>query len=210
MSSLLDTEALLPRVGFPAKLVPERIGPRAPVRAAGENPGPMSEGKAIIFLRRTDELIRRAESIHHHLMETHVTPNQSRKLFVNLPVRDLQRSIEFFTKLGFTFNPQFTDETGTCMIISEEAYVMLLVEARFKDFTRKQICDTATSTEGLFALSAASRAEVDELVNTAIAAGGTHALDPQDHGFMYGWSFYDLDGHHWEVFYMDPAAIPPQ
>jgi hypothetical protein len=133
--------------------------------------------------------------------------NRSRKIFVNLPVKDLKRSIEFFTKLGFSFNQQFTDETATSMIVSEEAYVMLLTEKRFKDFTQKQLCDTRTHTEGLFALSCSSRAEVDELVNTAIAAGGKHAMDKQDHGFMYGWSFYDLDGHHWEVFWMDPATI---
>jgi len=133
--------------------------------------------------------------------------NRSRKIFLNLPVRDLKRSIEFFTRLGFSFNPQFTDENAACMIVSEEAFVMLLVEARFKDFTRKQICDTRSQTEGIFALSAESRAEVDELVKTAIAAGGTHAADPIDHGFMYGWSFHDLDGHHWEVIYMDPSAV---
>jgi hypothetical protein len=129
-------------------------------------------------------------------------------MFVNLPVRDLKRSIDFFTKLGFEFNPQFTDDKATCMIISDEAIVMLLVEDRFKDFTRKRICDTKTHTEGLFALSAASRAEVDEMVQTAVAAGGTHALDAVDHGFMYVWSFYDLDGHHWEVLWMDEAKVP--
>jgi predicted lactoylglutathione lyase len=132
---------------------------------------------------------------------------QSRKVFINLPVRDLKRSIEFFTRLGFEFNPQFTDENATCMILSEEAFVMLLVEPRFKDFTKKQLSDATSATEAIFALSATSRAEVDELVKTAIAAGGTHAMDPMDHGFMYGWSFYDLDGHHWEVFWMDPAAF---
>ena len=137
-------------------------------------------------------------------------PAVSRKLFVNLPVRDLPRSIEFFTRLGFRFNPAFTDASTTCMILSEEAFVMLLVRDRFKDFTSKQICDTSTATEGLFALTAANRAEVDELVHLAIAAGGTHAQPPQDHGYMYAWSFYDLDGHHWEVFYTDPSAIPPQ
>ena len=136
-----------------------------------------------------------------------MTTNHTRKMFVNLPVRNLKRSIDFFTKLGFEFNPQFTDDKATCMIISDEAFVMLLVEDRFKDFTRKRICDTKTHTEGLFALSAASRAEVDEMVKTAVAAGGTHALDAVDHGFMYVWSFYDLDGHHWEVLYMDPQAI---
>jgi hypothetical protein len=143
-------------------------------------------------------------------MEARMTTNRSRKVFINLPVRDLARSVEFFTRLGFAFNPQFTDENATCMIISEEAFAMLLVESRFKDFTKRQICDTRTSTEGLFALSCESRAEVDEMVNTAIAAGGTHAMPPMDHGFMYGWSFYDLDGHHWEVFWMDPTAVPPQ
>jgi len=136
-----------------------------------------------------------------------VTTNASRKLFLNLPVRDLKRSIAFFTKLGFSFNPQFTDDNATCMIVSEEAFVMLLVEARFRDFTKKQICDTRTQTEGIFAVSAASRDEVDSLVRAALAAGGTHASDPVDHGFMYGWSFHDLDGHHWEVIYMDPSAI---
>jgi len=137
-----------------------------------------------------------------------VTTTPARKIFVNLAVRDLRRSVEFFTKLGFTFDPRFTDEHATCMIISDEAFVMLLVRDRFKDFTKKDICDTTKYTEGLFALSTGSRAEVDAMVNTAIAAGGTHAADPMDHGFMYGWSFYDLDGHHWEVMWMDPAAMP--
>ena len=137
-----------------------------------------------------------------------MTTTPARKIFVNLAVRDLRRSVEFFTKLGFTFDPRFTDEHATCMIISDEAFVMLLVRDRFKDFTKKDICDTTKYTEGLFALSTGSRAEVDAMVNTAIAAGGTHAADPMDHGFMYGWSFYDLDGHHWEVMWMDPAAMP--
>lgn len=119
---------------------------------------------------------------------------RSRKLFVNLPVRDLKQSMEFFTKLGFAFNPQFTDEKAACMIISEEAFAMLLLEPFFKGFTKKELCDTARQTEALFALSCSSRAEVDEMVKTAVAAGGTHAIDPTDQGFMYGWSFYDLDG----------------
>jgi predicted lactoylglutathione lyase len=132
----------------------------------------------------------------------------SRKLFVNLAVRDLPRSVAFFTELGFTFNPNFTDETATCMIVSDDAFVMLLVANRFADFTKKQICDTSTHTEALLSISCASRAEVDALVAKAVAAGGKHAMDPQDHGFMYGWSFYDPDGHHWEVFWMDPGANP--
>lgn len=137
-----------------------------------------------------------------------MTTATPRKLFVNLPVRDLKRSIEFFTRLGFTFDQRFTDETATCMVVSEEAYVMLLVEKRFKDFTKREICDTRSHTEGIFALSASSRAEVDELIEKAIAAGGRRAMEPLDLGFMYNCSFYDLDGHHWEVFYMDPSAVP--
>ncbi len=131
----------------------------------------------------------------------------SRKLFVNLAVRDLQRSMQFFAKLGFDFDPQFTDDKAACMIISEAAYVMLLTEPFFKGFTKRELCDTRKQTEGLFALSCGSKAEVDEMVSTAIAAGGQHAMDPQDHGFMYGWSFYDPDGHHWEVLWMDPSAL---
>ena len=132
-----------------------------------------------------------------------------RKLFVNLAVRDLKRSVDFFTELGFTFDPNFTDETATCMIVSEEAFVMLLVASRFIDFTNKQLCDTSTHTEALLSISCENRAEVDALVHRAIAAGGKHAMDPQDHGFMYGWSFYDPDGHHWEVVWMDPAHVQP-
>jgi len=133
---------------------------------------------------------------------------RSRKLFVNLAVRDLKRSVDFFTKLGFSFDPRFTDDKATCMTVGDDAFVMLHVEDRFLEYTKNRICDTRTHTEGLFALSCESRAEVDAMVKTAVAAGGRHALDPQDHGFMYGWSFYDPDGHHWEVFHMDPAAVP--
>jgi len=131
----------------------------------------------------------------------------NRKLFVNLAVRDLQRSMEFFSRLGFEFDKRFTDDKAACMIVSGEAFVMLLSEPFFKTFTRREICDTATHTEGLFALSCASRGEVDELVKRAVASGGKHAQPAQDHGFMYGWSFYDLDGHHWEVLWMDPKAL---
>ena len=129
-----------------------------------------------------------------------------RKLFVNIVVRDLKASMDFYRKLGFEFNPQFTDEKAASMIVSDEAFVMLLSEPFFQSFTKRAICDTAQHTEGLFALSCSSRAEVDELVKTAVAAGGRHAMDPQDHGFMYGWSFYDPDGHHWEVLWMDPKV----
>ena len=132
--------------------------------------------------------------------------SSARKIFVNLAVRDLETSKRFFGALGFSFNPKFTDDNAACMVVSDEAFVMLLTQPFFKTFTRREVCDTSKYTEGLLALSCASRAEVDELVHRAIAAGGQHAMDPQDHGFMYGWSFYDPDGHHWEVFWMEPKA----
>lgn len=131
----------------------------------------------------------------------------SRKLFVNIPVRDLKKSMDFFSRLGFTFNPQFTDDKAACMVVSGEAFFMLLTDPFFQTFTKRQPADTAKSTEAMFALSCDSKAEVEEMVRKAIDAGGKHAMDPIDHGFMYGWSFYDLDGHHWEVLWMDPNAI---
>ena len=135
-----------------------------------------------------------------------MTPDDSRMLFVNLAVRDPRRSMAFFSKLGFEFNPKFTDEKAACMIISQNAFVMLLSEPFFKTFTKLDVCDTTRQTEGLFALSCRSRAEVDEMVGKAIDAGGRKAMEPMDLGFMYGSSFYDLDGHHWEVLWMDPKA----
>ena len=134
-------------------------------------------------------------------------PTTPHKLFVNIPVSDLQRSIRFFEALGFSFNAQFTDATATCMLVGEDAYFMLLTKERFAGFSKRPTGDPRRETSALFALSVSSREEVDEIVRKAVAAGGSHAVDPQDHGFMYGWSFYDLDGHHWEVFWMDPAAI---
>ena len=135
------------------------------------------------------------------------SPPTPRKLFVNIPVADLQRSIDFFEALGFAFNTQFTDATATCMLVGEDAYFMLLDRARFAGFTGRPVGDPQAATTALFALSVDSREAVDEMVRRAVAAGGAHAVEPQDHGFMYGWSFYDLDGHHWEVFWMDPAAV---
>jgi predicted lactoylglutathione lyase len=129
------------------------------------------------------------------------------KIFVNLPVKDLKASIEFFTKLGYMFNPQFTDETATCMIISEDIYAMLLTHEKFKVFTPKEICDATKSSEVLICLSCESREQVDELVSKAVAAGGTTYNKPQDHGFMYGHGYQDLDGHIWELMWMDPSAV---
>jgi predicted lactoylglutathione lyase len=133
---------------------------------------------------------------------------RTRQIYVNLPVRDLKRSKEFFSKLGFEYNPKFTDENAACMILGPEAYVMLLAEPFFKTFTKREISDTSKTTEALFALSCESRAEVDDMVKKAVASGGSHAMDPMDHGWMYGWSFYDPDGHHWEVMWMDPNGMP--
>jgi len=127
------------------------------------------------------------------------------KIFVNLPVRNLKNSVDFFTKLGFTFDPKFTDETGTCMVIAEDIFVMLLTEAKFKTFTPKQICDATKSTEVLVCLSTESREAVNEMVQKAVSAGGKTYNQPQDHGFMYGHGFQDLDGHIWELIYMRPA-----
>jgi uncharacterized protein len=134
----------------------------------------------------------------------------SRKIFVNLPIKSMERSKAFFGALGFEFNPQFTNEQGACMVISDTIYTMLLVEPFFQTFTKKPIADATKTTEVLLCLSCESRGEVDALVKKALAAGGTSPNPPQDHGFMYGHGFTDLDGHVWELMYMDPNAVPPQ
>jgi predicted lactoylglutathione lyase len=128
------------------------------------------------------------------------------QIFVNLPVTDLQRSVAFFTNLGYTFDPKFTNENATCMIVGENIFVMLLVESFFKTFTKKPISDAKKTTEVLLCLSCESRAQVDALVAKALAAGGTAPNAPQDHGFMYGHGYEDLDGHIWELVYMAPQA----
>ncbi|WP_062214217.1 VOC family protein [Streptomyces sp. NBRC 109706] len=132
----------------------------------------------------------------------------STMVFVNLPVADLERSKEFFTKLGYSFNPQFSDENAACLVISDTIYAMLLVKPFFKTFTKKEITDATTHTEVIVALSADSREAVDELADRALAAGGQQTMDPMSEGPMYGRSFQDLDGHQWEVIWMDPSAVP--
>ena len=129
------------------------------------------------------------------------------KIFVNLAVKDLERSKEFFKQLGFTFNPQFTDETAACMVIADDIYAMLLTHPKFKEFTKKEVADAHKTTEVLTCLSFDSKEKVNEVVDGAIAAGGTEAREPQDYGFMYGRSFNDLDGHIWEIIWMDPSHI---
>ncbi|MGG6294861.1 VOC family protein [Leptolyngbya sp. AN02str] len=129
------------------------------------------------------------------------------QIFVNLPVANLQHSIAFFQQLGFQFNPQFTDETATCMIVADNIFVMLLTHSKFQEFTPNAICDATKSTEVLTCLSMDSKETVDAMVRHAIAAGGKTYSDPQDHGFMYAQGFQDLDGHIWELMYMDPNTI---
>ena len=131
----------------------------------------------------------------------------NRKLFVNIAVADLGRAVDFFTGLGFEFDPHFTDETATCMLIGEDAYAMLLVRDRFQDFTKKELADPVTQTEAILALSAESREDVDALAEKALATGGSPADEPMELGFMYSRSFQDPDGHQWEVFWMDPVAV---
>jgi len=133
-----------------------------------------------------------------------------KQIFVNLPVKDIGKTREFFGSLGFTFNPQFSDERALCMIVGENIYAMLLQESYFQTFTAKPVADARNSTEVLTCLSCESREEVDSLVAKAVAAGGKPARNKQDYGFMYGHGFEDLDGHGWELVYMDPNAAPPQ
>lgn len=129
------------------------------------------------------------------------------QIFVNLPVKDLDRSIAFFSRLGYTFNARFTDANATCMIVGENIFVMLLVEPFFRTFTDKTLVDASKHVESIVCLSADSRASVDELVDKAMAAGAREPRPAQDHGFMYGRSYEDLDGHLWEIMYMDPQAV---
>lgn len=134
----------------------------------------------------------------------------TKQIFVNLPVKDLQRSIDFFTQLGFTFNPQFTDETATCMILGENIFAMLLTEKRFKDFTDREIADAHKTTEVLIAIDVESKEAVDEMVQKALSAGGTRYSDPMDHGWMYQHAFADLDGHQWEILFTDEEKLKAQ
>jgi uncharacterized protein len=134
----------------------------------------------------------------------------ARRIFINLPVKDLQKSMEFFSELGFTFNPKFTDDKAACMVISDSIYSMLITEEFFKTFTKKAISDARKTTEVLIALDATCRQEVDDIVAKAVRAGGATYMKPQDHGWMYGHSFADLDGHQWEILFMDESALPDE
>jgi predicted lactoylglutathione lyase len=177
------------------QLAARRHGCRVRLRNAS---GPLLDLVALMGL--TDVLPERRP-------EEETMPTTPRKVFVNLPVEDLDRSIRFFSELGFTFDPRFTDETATCMVVGEDAFVMLLTRNRFRDFTTKELADAGKVTEAIVAVSADSRAHVDRLADHALAAGGSPANEPMDMDFMYGRSFHDPDGHLWEVFWMDPAAL---
>ncbi|MER6504077.1 VOC family protein [Streptomyces sp. NPDC001455] len=134
----------------------------------------------------------------------------SQMIFVNLPVKNLEAAKTFFGELGYSCNPQFSDENAACLVISDTIFAMLLTESRFKDFTKKEIADTSRTTEVILALSAESREKVDEMADTALASGGSPAGETMDFGHMYGRSFQDPDGHIWEVIWMDPAAVAEQ
>ena len=129
-------------------------------------------------------------------------------IYLDLPVKNLKQSMDFFAKLGYEFNPQFTDETATCMIVEENIFVMLLSEAKFKSFTPKEVVDARKSTEVLLCLSMESRQAVESMVKKAVAAGGSLYSQPQDHGFMYAHGYQDIDGHIWELVYTDMKAAP--
>lgn len=131
----------------------------------------------------------------------------SRLLFLNLPVTDLTASRRFFAELGFEFNEKFCDEGALCMVVSEQAFVMLLQRDRFAEFVTKPVADASSETALTVAISAEDRAAVDAFVKTALAAGASAAKDPQDYGFMYQRSFHDPDGHLWEVAWMDPVQL---
>lgn len=129
------------------------------------------------------------------------------RIFVNLAVRDLDQSVEFFSRLGYDFNAQFTDETAACMVVTDDIYVMLLTQAKFRSFTPNPVCDASKATEAIMCLTCESREQVDEMVGKAVAAGGSTWNDAQDYGFMYTHGFQDPDGHVWELIWMAPSAM---
>ena len=129
------------------------------------------------------------------------------KIYVNLPVKDLQRSVRFFKAMGFGFDPQLSDETAACMMISDDIFAMLLTEAKFREIARRPVADATRMTEVLTCLSVESRARVNQLVDRALTRGGREMREPEDHGYMFGRSFSDLDGHIWEIIYMNQKAL---
>ncbi len=133
-----------------------------------------------------------------------------KQIYLNLPVKDLNKSIEFFSELGFSFNPKFTNANATCMNVGENIYVMLLVEKFFQTFTKKEIANAHKTAEGIIGITAESKNEVDKILKKALSIGAKPANNPYDHGWMYGASFQDLDGHIWEIFFMDESKMPEE
>ena len=131
----------------------------------------------------------------------------TKQIFINLPVKNLKKSMTFFSNLGFTFNMQFTDDKAACLVIGENIYAMLLLEKFFKTFTNKEICNAKKNTEVLIAIDVENKNAVDEMIRKAVEAGGSTYRNPQDHGWMYGHSFADLDGHQWEVLFIDENQL---
>ncbi|MDQ3047348.1 MAG: glyoxalase/bleomycin resistance/extradiol dioxygenase family protein [Bacteroidota bacterium] len=134
----------------------------------------------------------------------------SKQIFINLAVKDLQKSLDFYTALGFTNNPQFSDDSGKCMVWCENIFVMLLTHEKFKIFATKPLADTKSKLAGLFSLSVASIDEVNNIMTTGLKAGGTEPNEPRDYGFMHQRTIEDFDGHTWEIFYMDMSKFPTQ
>ena len=134
----------------------------------------------------------------------------STKVFINLPVTNLPKAMSFYTAIGFTNNPQFTDETVACMVLTEEIYVMLLTHAKFSEFITKKIADTVTTASVINSLSVDSLEEMNTMAEKALQAGGKEPTEPKDYGFMQQRCFEDPDGHLWDVFYMDMAKFPQQ
>ncbi|MDQ8011749.1 MAG: glyoxalase/bleomycin resistance/extradiol dioxygenase family protein [Flavobacterium nitrogenifigens] len=130
------------------------------------------------------------------------------KIFLNLAVKDLNRAVSFYNGLGFSTNPKFTNEKGACLVIDENIFVMILAEEFYQTFTKKQICDSTTTSEAIIAISVDTREQVDEMMEKAIKSGGTDYNQTNDYGWMYQRTFLDVDGHHWEVFFMDESQIP--
>jgi predicted lactoylglutathione lyase len=180
----------------------------------GDNKGAWTYVARCEVPNATDEFCRLGRSTSAYAIEspnwrpTMTTPaHPGRMLFVNIPVADLERSKAFFARLGFSYNPRFTDETAACMLVGEQAFVMLLSHETFAQFAHLPMADPTTHTLALYCFSASSREEVDAVAAAALAAGGTEADGAEDHGFMYSRSFFDLDGHGWQVMWMDPAAV---
>ncbi|HYE54240.1 MAG TPA: VOC family protein [Chitinophagaceae bacterium] len=132
----------------------------------------------------------------------------AKKIFINLPVTNLNKAMEFYTKIGFTNNPAFTDDTAACMVLSEEIYVMLLTHDKFSQFTSKKIIDANTGIGVINSISVDSLQEANAMADAALNAGGSEPSSPKDYGFMQQRSFTDPDGNHWEVFYMDMSKLP--